>query len=133
MAIAVSLEHLSKIYNSSKALILSKTLDLAIERLLNEGKSPKRNVGEIDNRESHFFLALFWASELARQNDDESLRLLFEKLYKQMKKHQSTILEELRKNQGKAQDIKGYYFPDENIVSLCMRPSNTFNSIIDTF
>ena len=131
MAIAASLEHLSQTNNNKKASILSTTLDIAIETLLKKGKSPKRKVGEIDNRGSHFYLAMFWAEELAKQSDDTDLSIIFSNLNKNLKEKEAIILEELNQNQGDCQDIKGYYMPDTDITSAAMRSSNTFNILID--
>ena len=133
MAIGVSLEHLSQFENNPRASILSRTLDLAIERLLKERKSPKRQVNEIDNRGSHFYLSMFWAEELARQQEDTELSLTFSDLHNQLKDKELDILSELNENQGNVHDIKGYYMPCKDLVSAFMRPSNILNKLIDNF
>ena len=133
MAIGVSLEHLSQFENNPRASILSRTLDLAIERLLKERKSPKRKVNEIDNRGSHFYLSMFWAEELARQQEDTELSLTFSDLHNQLKDKELDILSELNENQGNVHDIKGYYMPCKDLVSAFMRPSNILNKLIDNF
>ena len=133
MAIVVSLEHLSENNNNSKANILAFTLDKAIEKLLKNNKSPKRNVGEIDNRESHFYLALYWSEELSLQNQDKELRDSFVSLYKDFKDNEFEICSELASVQGNAEDIDGYYYPNEKNVIQSMRPSKILNSIIRKF
>ena len=133
MALVVSLEHLSEVNNNIKAKILSETLDAAIEMLLKEGKSPKRKVGEIDNRASHFYLAMFWAKELLQQDQDQDLSNVFKDLYAKLKDNEEAIFLELNNVQGTAQDIQGYYFPDAIITSAAMRPSKILNNIIDSF
>lgn len=133
MALVVSLEHLSEVSNNSKAKILADTLDVAIESLLRNGKSPKRRVGELDNRGSHFYLAMFWAKELASQTDDLALKTEFEIMAKDLQNNENKIIAELNNTQGNAQDIKGYYLPDTDITSSVMRSSITLNNIIDSF
>ena len=133
MAIGASLEHLAQFENNQRASILSKTLDLAIERLLKERKSPKRKVNEIDNRGSHFYLSMFWAEELVRQQEDIDLSLAFSDLHNHLKERELDILTELNENQGYAHDIKGYYMPCKDLVSVFMRPSNILNKLIDNF
>ena len=133
MAIAVSLEHLAQISNNQKAAILSRTLDAAIEVLLKNGKSPRRNVGEIDNRGSHFYLSMFWANKLAEQKEDQELSKVFSDLFEEMKNNEEAIFAEINQNQGKKHDIQGYYMPDINLTSSFMRPSKIFNDIIDSF
>jgi len=131
MAIVVSLEHFSEANNNSQAKLLSVTLDSAIEKLLKQGKSPQRKVGQIDNRGSHFYLAMYWAEELSKQDTDIELKAVFEKVYSKMKTDEMAILSELNNNQGNTEDIKGYYFPDPEVVFSAMRPSKTLNHIID--
>ena len=133
MAISASLEHLSQTHNNKRAMILSRTLDNAIENVLKKGKSPKRKVGEIDNRGSHFYLAMFWAEELARQQEDKELCKIFSNLFEEMQIKEDVIIRELSISQGKAQDIKGYYMPDPKATSFSMRPSATLNTLIDNF
>ena len=133
MALVVSLEHLSDFNNNLVVKIFSETLDTAIEVLLKEGKSPRRKLGEIDNRGSHFYLAMYWAEELSKQDKDQYLSNLFKKLFKNLKDNEKNILSELNSVQGSKRDIKGYYFPDNIITSHAMRPSKTLNAIIDDF
>ena len=133
MAIAVSLEHLAQFHNNQKAAILSRTLDAAIETLLKNGKSPRRKVGEIDNRGSHFYLAMFWAKKLAEQQEDQELSKFFSYLFEEMKNNEKNILTEINQNQGKKHDIQGYYMPDIGVTSSFMRPSKILNNIIDNF
>jgi isocitrate dehydrogenase len=131
LAIAVSLEHFSITNNNTKAKILADTLDEATELLLENDKSPSRNVGELDNRGSHFYLALYWANALAAQNKDTSLKSQFEKIYQSLKTNETKIVSELNKVQGNPINIDGYYEPNEQLMSNAMRPSVTFNTIID--
>ena len=131
MAIVVSLEHLAEVNENPKAKILASTLDIAIENLLKRGKSPKRKVGELDNRGSHFYLAMYWADELAAQEIDLGFQSTFENVAKEMRENETKILEELNKNQGFSNDIKGYYYPNPDILLSLMRPSKTLNRIID--
>ena len=131
LAIVVSLEHLSEKNNNPKAKVLSCCLDLAIENLLKNGKSPKRKSGEIDNRGSHFYLALFWAEELSKQSDDEFLKSDFELIFQKLKAKESDIISELSTSNLGATVIDGYYYPDLDAIAKSMRPSITFNSIID--
>lgn len=131
LALTVSLEHFSEFNNNPKAKILAETLDDATEKLLNNGKSPSRKVGELDNRGSHFYLALYWSEALANQNDDKELKLQFAKVYDNLKANEAKIVEDLNSAQGKPADIGGYYFPDESMAFQLLRPSSTFNKIID--
>ena len=131
MAIVVSLEHLAEVNNNLKAKILASTLDIAIENLLKRGKSPKRKVGELDNRGSHFYLAMYWADELAAQEKDLDFKYIFNNVAVKMKDNEKQILDELNNSQGVSNDIKGYYNPSTDIVFSLMRPSKTFNEIID--
>ena len=131
MAIVVSLEHLAELNNNSKAKIFAATLDIAIENLLKNGKSPKRKVGELDNRGSHFYLAMYWAEELVNQRDDDELKNIFKKIALSMKENEVVILNELNSSQGEKSNINGYYYPDADITCSFMRPSSTFNDIID--
>jgi isocitrate dehydrogenase len=130
LALAVSLEHLAKTNNNPKAQILADTLDDATEKLLQNGKSPSRKVNELDNRGSHFYLALFWAEALANQTKDTDLKHEFAKLFRDLQAHEPKIVKELIEVQGQAIDIGGYYEPNETLVKNAMRPSDTFNSII---
>ena len=133
MAIVVSLEHLSQTFKNTKAQVLANALDFAIEKLLKKGKSPQRKVGQIDNRDSHFFLAMYWAEALSNQDDDNELKSIFKDLYTKIHKNKNIILSQISDSQGNIQDIKGYYFPSDSTVSNAMRPSNIFNDIIDNF
>jgi len=133
MAISASLEHLARNNNNKKASILSFTLDLAIEKLLKERKSPERKVGEIDNRGSHYYLSMYWAEELAKQKDDITLSNIFSDLFVKMQENEIDIVKELNSNQGNCVHIKGYYLPDHDILSEAMRPSVILNALIDNF
>lgn len=132
LALAVSLEHLGNKYNNQKALTLSETLDEATERFLNEGRSPSRVVNELDNRGSHFYLALYWAEALAKQKKNTDLNIYFERVSKKMEENKDKILQDLLDAQGSPQDIGGYYYPDEELTQKAMRPSTTFNEILET-
>ncbi|MBB6479343.1 NADP-dependent isocitrate dehydrogenase [Spirochaeta isovalerica] len=131
LALAVSIEHLGKSYGNDKALILAETLDKATELVLENGKSPSRKVNEIDNRGSHFYLALYWAQALAEQDKDADLKRIFQPVAAEMAAKENVIAEELLSAQGRPVDIGGYYAPDEDLKSLAMRPSATLNAIID--
>ncbi len=131
-ALCASLEHMANLYNDNKARVLSETLDKAVEKFLDNKKSPARKVGEIDNRGSHFYLALYWAEALANQTKDPELKAKFEKIYKQLSENEEKINKELIDAQGKPQDIGGYYRPDDAKASKAMRPSPTLNAIIDS-
>jgi len=131
LAIAVSLEHFSNVNHNSKANVLSVTLDEATGKLLENGKSPSRNVGELDNRGSHFYLAMYWAEALAKQNSDLELKNQFIPIAEKLINNEAKIVDELNSIQGKPVDIGGYYMPDANLASKAMRPSSTLNSIID--
>mgnify|MGYP001593051348 FL=1 len=131
LALAVSLEHFSQVHNHPKAAIIGAALDDATEHFLLEKKSPSRKVNEIDNRGSHYYLALFWAESLANQEADLELKLAFKKIYDQLKSNEDKIIEELIAVQGKSIDIGGYYLPDEEKIQKAMRPSETFNAILD--
>jgi isocitrate dehydrogenase len=133
LALAVSLEHLGEATGNGRAAILGNALDKATESLLNNGKSPSRKVGEIDTRGSHFYLALYWAQEMAAQNDDAELAKQFAPLAKSLTDNESTIFSELTDIQGGKVDIGGYYFPELSKGSTAMRPSQTLNNIIDGF
>ena len=131
MAIVVSLEHLSELNNNPKAKILAETLDIAIEKLLTSGKSPMRKVGQLDNRGSHFYLAMYWAEELSKQTEDIELKSVFVSFADSLKNNEDVIVTELNNAQGKAEDIKGYYLPDTSATNAVMRPSATLNDIVD--
>jgi isocitrate dehydrogenase len=132
-AFAASLEHLGNTFQNEKALVLAETLDQAIGKFLDNNKSPARKVGEIDNRGSHFYLALYWAQALAGQTKDKELQARFAKLAKQLGESEETINRELLGAQRKPQDLGGYYDPDPEKASRGMRPSATFNAIVDAF
>ncbi|WP_425075115.1 NADP-dependent isocitrate dehydrogenase [Psychroserpens sp. S379A] len=131
LALAVSLEHFGEVNHNTKAKVLSETLDDATEKLLAEGKSPSRKVNELDNRGSHFYLALFWAEALANQTQDSSLKDEFSRIYNSLKTHETKIVEELNSVQGQPIDIGGYYNPNEIETFSAMRPSETFNEILN--
>ncbi len=130
LALAVSLEHFSEVNNNAKAKILGETLDDATSKLLENRKGPSRKAGELDNRGSHFYLALYWAQELANQTKDAALKAEFAPIAKQLAENEDIIVKELNDIQGKPADIGGYYEPNETLVSQVMRPSKTFNAII---
>ncbi|MFL1013517.1 NADP-dependent isocitrate dehydrogenase [Flavisericum labens] len=130
LALAVSLEHFSEVNNNEKAKILGETLDDATSKLLENRKGPSRKAGELDNRGSHFYLALYWAQELANQNEDEDLKAEFAPIAKKLADNESAIVKELNDIQGKPVSLGGYYEPNEELVGQVMRPSATFNSII---
>ena len=131
LALAVSLEHLSAFCQNPAAAVLGKTLDLATEKLLIEDKSPTRRLGGIDNRGSHYYLALYWAQALAAQEEDASLKEHFAPIAEKLAGDEETILKELLSVQGSQADAGGYYLPDDAKASVAMRPSATFNGIID--
>jgi len=130
LALAASLEHLGSVYNNPKALVLAKTLDQANGQFLDSDKSPSRKVGELDNRGSHFYLALYWAQALAAQTEDKELQAQFSGLAKTLTDNEAKIVEELSKAQGTAIDIGGYYHPDFEKASQSMRPSATLNAAL---
>lgn len=132
MAIAVSLEHLSQTYENIKAKILADALDVAIEKLLKQGRSPQRKVGQLDNRGSHFYLAMYWAEELAKQSSDLDIQNIFNRFFDDLKDNEGKIISELNGAQGRKENIKGYYLPDNEATFVAMRPSQTLNRIIDT-
>ena len=131
LALVASLEHLSKASNNPTAKILADTLDQANAKFLESNKSPARKVGEIDNRGSHFYLALYWAEALAAQTQDKNLQAKFAKIAKQLADNEAKIASELLSAQGKPVDIGGYYHPDDAKASKAMRPSPTLNAIVD--
>jgi len=131
LALAASLEHLAKVANNPAAKMLADTLDQANAKFLESNKSPARKVGEIDNRGSHFYLALYWAQALAQQTQDKNLAARFAKVAKDMTDNEAKIAGELIAAQGKPVDTGGYYHPDDAKASKAMRPSATLNAIID--
>ncbi|MGP5075507.1 NADP-dependent isocitrate dehydrogenase [Psychrobacter celer] len=130
LALTESLEHLAKNDNNAKAQVLADTLDKATEKLLINNKSPSRKTGEIDNRGSHFYLAMYWAEELAAQDKDSELKAQFTPLAEQLQRDEAAIIKELNDAQGKSVDIKGYYLADEKLAEQVMRPSTLFNEAI---
>ena len=130
LALGVSLEHLGQTQNNTKALVLSEALDTATEKFLENDKSPARKVGQLDNRGSHFYIALYWAQALAAQNKDAELKAKFEPIAKEMTENEAKIDAELIAAQGKVQEIGGYYHPDFKLTDKAMRPSETFNAIL---
>lgn len=130
LALGVSLEHLGQTQDNAKALVLSETLDQANEKFLENDKSPARKVGQIDNRGSHFYLALYWAQALAAQDKDADLKKTFEPVAKALTENEAKIDAELIASQGKPQDIGGYYKPDESKTTSAMRPSATLNEVL---
>ena len=131
LALAVSFEHLANSSNNEKARLLGTTLDAATEKFLAENKSPSRKVNELDNRGSHFYLAMYWAQELANQDADSDLKSTFEPVAKSLSEQEEKIVSELNDAQGSSMDIGGYYNPNEELASKAMRPSATLNEIID--
>ena len=130
LALAVSLDHLGTTHNNAKAIILGETLDDATEKLLENKKGPSRKVNELDNRGSHFYLAMYWAEALAAQDKDATLKERFIPISEKLKYNETTIVSELNAAQGNKVDINGYYLPNEKLVNQQMRPSTTFNSIL---
>jgi len=131
LALGASLEHFAATYHNNKALVLAQTLDEAIGRVLEEDKSPKSKAGELDNRGSHFFLALYWAEALAAQGKEAALSQEFTPIAKALRQNETQIVEELMQVQGEKVDIHGYYHPQEEKTYQVMRPSKTLNSIIN--
>jgi isocitrate dehydrogenase len=131
LALAVSLDHLGKTFGNDRAKILGAALDTATSKFLDENKSPSRKVNEIDNRGSHFYLAMYWAEALAKQDEDADLKKIFSSVAEKMSAKEAQINEELIAAQGKAVDMGGYYKPDESVLMKQMRPSKTLNEILD--
>ncbi|MBP0905214.1 NADP-dependent isocitrate dehydrogenase [Mariniflexile gromovii] len=131
LALAVSLEHVATVNNNPKAQILADTLDEATGLLLDNGKSPSRKAGELDNRGSHFYLALYWAQALANQTKDAALKAEFEPIAKELSNNETTIVNELNQIQGKPVNIGGYFEPNETLINNAMRPSKTLNGILN--
>lgn len=132
LALAVSLEHFAEVNDNPKAAILGEALDNATTTLLMNGKSPSRKAGELDNRGSHFYLALYWAKELASQDKDAELKARFAEIASKLGENENKIVDELNSIQGNPADIGGYYSPDDSKADAAMRPSATLNSILDT-
>lgn len=133
LATAASFEHLADATDNPSAHILADTLDIATSKLLDEGKSPSRKVNELDNRGSHFYLAMYWAQAIANQDKDSDLKAKFTALAEQLTSNEDKIVAELNDAQGIEVDIEGYYYPSEDKAIAAMRPSATFNAIIDGF
>ncbi|MDU0354924.1 NADP-dependent isocitrate dehydrogenase [Paraglaciecola aquimarina] len=131
LALAVSLEDLAIKTDNAKAKVLAATLDKATETLLTNGKSPLRKVGQLDNRGSHFYLALYWAGELASQSDDQALADKFAPLFEKLSANEATIVAEIDASQGKPADIGGYYYPDDTLATKAMCPSATLTNALN--
>jgi len=132
LALAASLEHFSTVHSIDRAKVLADTLDKATARFLDNNKSPSRKVGELDNRGSHFYLAMYWAEALAEQAEDAGLQQRFAPVAAALKDKEGDILNELNGAQGAPIDIGGYYRPDSELATKAMRPSATLNAIIDS-
>ncbi len=130
MALAASLEHLSNVQDNAKAKVLADTLDAATGKLLQENKSPKEKTRELDNRGSHFYLAMYWAEALAEQTDNTELKDVFRSIADALLENEAKIVNELNAVQGKAVDMGGYYMPDDDRMNAIMRPSATLNTIL---
>lgn len=131
LALAVSLDHLGEVTGNKKAKVLSKSLDEATVKLLMSGKSPSRKVNELDNRGSHFYLAMYWAQELAKQDEDAELKSKFTEIADALTQNEEKIVAELNEVQGSPVDLKGYFNSPTDLLYEVMRPSATFNEIID--
>ncbi len=131
LALGVSLEHLGQTLQNEKALVLSETLDEATEKFLANDKSPARKIGQLDNRGSHFYIALYWAQALAAQNKNGELKAYFTPIATELTENEAKIDTELIEAQGKKQEIGGYYQPNESLLNKAMRPSDTLNTIIN--
>ncbi len=132
LALGASLEHLGRQYDNPRARVLAAALDAATSRFLENNRSPSRKVGELDNRGSHFYLAMYWARALADQNDDAELAQTFGRLAEKLEATEDTIVDELNDVQGKPVDLDGYYRPDPGKIAAAMRPSRTFNETLAT-
>jgi isocitrate dehydrogenase len=133
LALGPSLELLADKTDNPRAKVLADTLDRATGRVLEENRSPSRKAGELDNRGSHFYLALYWAQELAQQSDDPDLAARFEPLVEELADNEHTIVDELNAVQGRSVEIDGYYRPDTDKVTAAMRPSETLNQALASF
>jgi len=131
LALAVSFEHLAENKGNASAGVLGKTLDQATGQYLLNNKAPSRKVGELDNRGSHFYVAMYWAQALASQTDDAELSALFAPIAEQLSAQEAVIVEELNGAQGVAHDVGGYFRLDADKAASAMRPSATFNTIVD--
>jgi isocitrate dehydrogenase len=132
LALAVSLEHLATTFDMPKAQVLATTLDAATAKFLDNDKSPSRKVGELDNRGSHFYLAMYWAQALAAQTQDIELQMQFTSVAEALSANESIIISELNAVQGASVELGGYYQPNPELVSKVMRPSATLNAMIDS-
>lgn len=130
LALVPSLQHLSNRTKNKKANILAKALDSAIEKFLENNKSPSRKVHELDNRGSHFYLTMYWATALAEQTEDLELQKRFDAFSKELERNEKTIIDELNAAQGKTVELGGYYKPNDSLASKAMRPSKTFNTVL---
>jgi len=130
LALAVSLEHLGTSKNNKKAFVLAETLDDATDKFLDNKKSPSRKAGELDNRGSHFYLALYWAEALANQTKNTALKEEFTAVYKQLQENEAIIIAQLNEIQGNPVDIEGYYMPNETLANNAMRPNASFNNTL---
>jgi isocitrate dehydrogenase len=131
LALAESLRHLAETFKNDKAQLLADTLDQANAKFLENNRNPARKVGQIDNRGSHFYLAMYWAEALAEQTKNKDLQARFVKVAKQLQENEAKINEELIGAQGKPQDLGGYYLTDQVKTEKAMRPSATLNAIIN--
>jgi isocitrate dehydrogenase len=130
LALGASLEHLGETFNNERAEILADTLNTGIAKFLEENKSPSRKVNELDNRGSHFYLALYWAQAAAAQDRDEKLKTMFTRVARELADNEDKIVAELNAAQGSPQDVGGYYDPDRELAEKAMRPSTTLNDIL---
>ena len=131
LALIESLRHLAEVNGNNKAKVMSDTLENATEKLLKTGKSPKRKVGELDNRGSHYYLAKYWAEELSTQTEQIDLKEIFLLVSDKLNSFEDVIVEELKNSQGNKEEIDGYYYPNSDLVYSVMRPSDSLNDIID--
>ena len=132
LALSESLAHFSRYKNNTKAQVLAETLDRATGKLMENKKSPGRTVGDLDNAGTHIYEALYWAKELAAQDDDGDLKAKFAPIAEQLESKIDTIFDEMNASNGQAKDIGGYYRTDPEKVAQAMRRSSTFNSILDS-
>jgi len=131
LALAASFEHLAGVFDNPKAKVLASTLDSATAKFLDENKSPTRKLGGIDNRGSHYYLALYWAEALAAQDEDSDVKAFFAPIAEKLSANEKKIVEELRAVQGSPVEIEGYYWPKDSLSAEAMRPSKTLNEILD--
>jgi len=131
LALAESLDHMGRASNNAKAKVFAEALHKANTKFLDSDRSPSRKVGELDTRGSHFYLALYWAQALAAQTQDTELQARFAKVAKQLEENEAKIVAELNAAQGRPVDLGGYFRPNPGLASKAMRPSPTFNAIVD--